>query len=191
MLTFFINHIPQHVSQLAYNELSHAHFHHLAISFLFTSCADCSLALNFLLALGWCLEMFTLPLSGSLLIVSISLCARFPVGKVSLSENVLFPPPQYLTFLENLLLGFTNKHFQRNYFILRLTAQLLIVWLPMVQCLHTICPWHCFSIFPKLYVCFLFQKSNNTVVTLFWYLKLSPDVAIFYMRLSHYEALLI
>lgn len=112
-------------------------------------------------------------------------------AKSHLVKMCYFPPPQYLTFLENLLLGFTNKHFQRNYFILRLTAQLLIVWLPMVQCLHTICPWHCFSIFPKLYVCFLFQKSNNTVVTLFWYLKLSPDVAIFYMRLSHYEALLI
>lgn len=52
MLTFFINHTPQHVSHLVYTELSHAHFHHLAISFLFTSCEDCSLALNFLLALG-------------------------------------------------------------------------------------------------------------------------------------------
>lgn len=178
------------MSHLVYTELSHAHFHHLAISFLFTSCEDCSLALNFLLALGWCLEMFTLPLSGSLLIVSISLCARFPVGKVSLSENVLFFPPQYLTFLENLLLGFKNKHFQRNYFILRLTAQLLIVWLPMWYSVYmTFAHGIAFPSFQSYLCVFYSKKSNNIIVTLFWYLKLSPDLAIFYMKL--YEALLI
>lgn len=113
-------------------------------------------------------------------------------AKSHLVKMCYFFPPQYLTFLENLLLGFTNKHFQRNYFILRLTAQLLIVWLPMWYSVYmTFAHGIAFPSFQSYLCVFYSKKSNNIIVTLFWYLKLSPDVAIFYMRLSHYEALLI
>lgn len=54
--------------------------------------------LIFLDAIVWCLEMFILPLSGTLLIVPISLCALAPVGEVSVREGEFFTLLSWRTY---------------------------------------------------------------------------------------------
>lgn len=71
--------------------------------------------LIFLKADVWSQEMFILPLSGSLLIVHISLFALPPVGEVSISAGVFFSFPVPYFPGEPTIKDCTNKqHFERG-----------------------------------------------------------------------------